>query len=121
MKTTMGLLAFAVSLAVLLGSCSSGPSATPAETQPAPSPNEVQIPIEGFAYHPADLTIPIGTTVTWTNKDGAPHTSTSDDGLWDSRGLGQGDSYSHTFDQAGTFNYHCSIHSSIKGTITVTQ
>lgn len=121
MKTTVRLLAFAASIALLLASCSAGQSATPAATQAAPSTNEVQVTIEGFAYHSADLSIPIGTTVTWTNKDGAPHTSTSDDGLWDSGALSQGDSYSHTFDQAGIFNYHCTIHTSIKGTITVTQ
>lgn len=121
MKTRMRLLAFAVSLAFLLASCSAGQSATPEATEAVPSSNEVQVTVEGFAYHPANLTVPIGTTVTWTNKDGAPHSSTSDDGLWDSSRLSQGDSYSHTFDQVGIFNYHCSIHSSIQGTVTVTQ
>ncbi len=119
MKPSTRLLPLAA-LLILLAACSSAQSPTTAPTRQAPSSSEVQVTIEGFAYHSADLTIPLGTTVTWTNKDGAPHTTTSDDGLWDSGGLSQGASFSHTFDQAGTFNYHCSIHTSIKGTITVT-
>ncbi len=114
-------LPLAITILTLLVSCSTPRSATPTPTQKASGPNEVQVTIEGFAYHPADLTIPAGTAVTWTNKDSAPHTSTSDDSVWDSGPLSQGDSYTHTFDQPGTFNYHCAIHTSIKGTITVTQ
>ena len=121
MKPSTRLLPLIAVLLILLASCSTAQSATSAPTQESPSPSEVQVTIQGFAYHSADLTIPVGTTVTWTNKDGTHHTSTSDNGLWDSGPLNQGASYSRTFDQAGTFNYHCSIHSSIKGTITVTQ
>ncbi len=121
MKPSTRLLPLIATLLILLASCSTAPSAAPAPTKPATGPNEVEITIESFAYHPVDLTIPVGTIVTWTNKDSVPHTSTSDDALWDSGRLSQGASFTRTFDQAGSFSYHCSVHTSIRGTITVTQ
>ncbi len=120
MKTSLTSLALIAAVSVILASCSSAPSPTVAASRPASGASEVQVTVEGFAYHPADLTIPVGTKVMWTNKDGAPHTITSDDALWDSGQLNRGDTFEHTFGQAGTFKYHCSVHPSIRGTITVT-
>lgn len=77
------------------------------------------IAIQDFAFDPDDLTIPVGTTVTWTNNDGAPHTVTADDGSFDSGNLGQGDTFTFTFEEAGTFTYICKIHPSMTATITV--
>jgi plastocyanin len=62
----------------------------------------------------------VGTTVKWTNKDNVPHTVTSATGDWDSGQLSNGQSFSHTFTQAGTFAYQCTVHPTMKGTITVT-
>jgi len=105
---------------LLLAACSGGQAAT----QPAPQPGAAQsgdvVTIQGFAFDPAVLTVKVGTSVTWTNQDGTPHTITSDDGLWDSGRVGQGTTYVRVFDQAGSFSYHCAIHSSMKGTIVVT-
>ena len=66
-----------------------------------------------------NLTISVGDTVTWRNDDGAPHTTTGDDGLFDSGSLGTGAEFSHTFSEAGTFRYTCTIHPSMVATITV--
>lgn len=79
------------------------------------------ISIHGLAFDPPNLTVPPGSTVTWTNNetDGTVHSSTSDDGLWDSPDLSPGQSFSFTFDKAGTFNFHCRFHSYMTGTITV--
>lgn len=77
--------------------------------------------IRGFAFDPAELTVTVGSTVTWTNEDGAAHTTTSDDGLWDSGRLGQGGTYGRVFDQAGGFSNYCAIHRSMRGTIVVTE
>ena len=72
-----------------------------------------------------NLTVTVGTTVTWTNQDGARHTTTSgqngqfDDAGWNSPTLSRGESFSHTFDQVGTFAYTCKIHPSMNGTVTV--
>ncbi|VVB57167.1 Plastocyanin [uncultured archaeon] len=61
-----------------------------------------------------------GAAVTWTNEDSAPHTITSSTGAFDSGTLQQGQSFSFKFDTPGTYEYHCAIHSRMKGKITVT-
>jgi plastocyanin len=96
------------------------PSPSPADTTAAPS--DVAADIVDFTL--PDLTVQPGTTVTWTNQDGVPHTSTSGvpgspDGLWDSSPLSSGDSFSFTFEQPGEFQYFCQIHTSMRGTVTV--
>lgn len=77
------------------------------------------VTIQGFAFGPNALEVKVGTTITWTNNDGAPHTVTADDGSFDSGRLNPGGTFSFTFAQAGTFAYHCNIHPSMVGTITV--
>jgi plastocyanin len=81
---------------------------------------DMQIDIQGFAFNPTTLTIPAGTKVTWTNKDAATHTVTSDSGAFDSKNLATGASFSFTFSQAGTFSYKCAIHPRMVASITVT-
>lgn len=78
------------------------------------------VTISGFAFGPADLSVTAGTTVTFTNKDGVSHTATANDGSFDCRPLNGGSSMSFTFATAGTFDYHCAIHPSMHGRITVT-
>lgn len=75
--------------------------------------------IAGFGFHPASLTVSVGDTITWTNDDAASHTVTADDGSFDTGRLGRGASGAHTFTAAGTFAYHCAIHPSMTGTVTV--
>ncbi len=78
------------------------------------------IEISGFAFSPSDLTIQVGDTVIWTNKDSVSHTITSDGGTeLGSSNFGKDGTYSHTFNTVGTYAYHCSIHSTMKGTIVV--
>ena len=98
-------------------------STTEPATQPtsAPAGTAAEVKISNFAFDPSSLTVKVGTTVSWTNQDSAPHTITSDAGDWDSGQLSKGQSFSYTFDQAGTFAYHCSVHPSMTGTIVVTQ
>lgn len=83
-------------------------------------PEEISIPIQGFAYRPAEITVPVGTTITWTNMDSAPHTATADDGSWNTGTLGQGESASITFDTPGTYPYFCAVHPSMRATVIVT-
>jgi plastocyanin len=77
------------------------------------------VSIQDFSFNPQEMTIPAGTTVRWTNTGSAPHTSTSDTAVWDSGTLNQGDQYSRTFNTPGTYTYHCELHPSMTGTITV--
>ncbi|MDN5275214.1 MAG: plastocyanin [Candidatus Saccharibacteria bacterium] len=81
------------------------------------------VAIQNFAFSPSAITIKKGTTVTWTNQDSTAHTVTetdSQDGP-KSGNLSTGKSYSFTYNTVGTFKYECSIHTSMTGTVTVTE
>ena len=75
--------------------------------------------IQGSAFVPPTTTVHVGDTVTWTNRDAFSHTSTSDTGVWDTGVIRAAASGSFTFTAAGTFAYHCAIHSFMHGTIVV--
>ncbi|WP_293049106.1 cupredoxin family copper-binding protein [Mycobacterium sp.] len=79
-----------------------------------------QVAIDGFAFAPVTLTVPAGTTVTWTNRDEEPHTVAASDGSFHSPGMGTGAIFAHIFSTAGTFDYVCSIHPMMRGTVVVT-
>jgi plastocyanin len=70
-------------------------------------------------FSPASVSIAVGDTVTWTNNGQAPHNATADDGSFKTPTIEAGQSTSHTFSQAGTFSYICTIHPNMKGTIRV--
>lgn len=80
------------------------------------------VAIRNFAFQPATLRVPRGTTVTWVNcepENVDPHTSTSDTGLWNSPLLAPGATYSRRFDEPGTFPYHCVPHPFMQARVTV--
>ncbi len=85
------------------------PTPTP-ESEPSPTTTIAEVSISGFAFVPATITIPVGTTVTWTHNDSPPHTVSSRDGLFDAGTLSPGAAFSYTFEQNGTFEYYCKIH-----------
>jgi plastocyanin len=104
------------------GSSSPAPSATP-----APATGAATVTIQNFAFVPASITVPKGTTVTWVNQDPVNHQILNDAGasiaegaLFSSDSLPNGGTYSFRFDSPGTYPYHCSIHPSMKGTVIVT-
>ena len=78
-----------------------------------------KVEIRGSQFSPDTLTVPVGTTVEFVNKDTVSHTVTSDTGDFDSPTLKEGESFKFLFNEKGTFAYHCSIHTSMKGTIVV--
>ena len=92
-------------------------------TSGTPVADTNQVSIVNFAFSPSSLSIKVGTTVTWTNNASMAHTATSSSGptAFDSGSLGSGQTFSFTFSSAGTWNYRCSFHSSMTGTITVTN
>ncbi len=114
---------------------SMGPSANTTITPPATTtttPKTYSISISGMAFSPSSLTIHVGDTITWTNIDSVAHTVTSNSGSELSSGTlaapssggyysstTSGGSYTHTFTTAGTYAYHCSIHTSMMGTVVV--
>lgn len=113
-----------VPLLLGLAACGSDDDAPAAsdttEASDAPAASAEAITIKGFAFSPEDATFAAGDTVTVTNEDGAPHTITADDGTFDTESIDGGASAELTLDEAGSFSYHCAIHTYMKGTIEVT-
>jgi plastocyanin len=91
-------------------------SHTPARARPAGDPSDT---IADYSFTPATLTIHVGDTVTWTNNGPAPHTATANNGSFNTGTLQKGQSASHTFTQAGTYAYICTIHPFMHGTVVV--
>jgi len=143
-------IAFATLLLLLLSACGGAPApateppaptetahtdhptAAPATLAPTVAPAEedssvgATVNIANFSFGPATLTVKVGTTVTWRNSEDAPHTVTADDGSFGSNTLGQGDTFSFTFTEVGTFDYHCQFHggaghTGMSGTIVVEE
>ena len=88
----------------------------------APLPNSAdsaQVSLINFSFNPQNLKVKLGTNVTWTNNDLAGHLIEADDGSFLSKTISQGESFAHVFNSKGTFSYHCKIHPSMKGVITV--
>ena len=87
----------------------------PVEAQNAPS----TVAIDNFTFNPQQLTIKAGTTVTWTNKDDIPHAIAAVNKQFKSKALDTDDAYSFTFATPGTYEYFCSLHPHMTGTIVV--
>jgi len=84
-----------------------------------PSAANAAVKIDNFVFGPRTLTVPVGTTVTWTNVDDIPHTSVSTEGVFKSKVLDTDDKFSYTFTKAGTYAYYCTIHPKMTGQIVV--
>ncbi len=78
-----------------------------------------EVKIDNFSFGPVALTVPVGTTVTWTNRDDIPHTVVSTDGVFKSKALDTDDKFSFVFTKAGTYPYFCSIHPKMTGQVIV--
>jgi plastocyanin len=102
------------------------PTVAPAPpAAPAAPAGPVAVDIVNFAFSQKNLTVKVGTSVTWTNKDRAPHTVTADGKQFDSGNLTNGQAFTNQASQAGTFPYYCEIHGGpggqgMSGTVTVT-
>ena len=82
------------------------------------APNEITI--DNFSFNPQTLTVPVGTKVTWLNRDDVPHTVVSTDKKTIvSPALDTDERFSYTFSAAGTYDYYCSVHPHMKGKIIV--
>lgn len=121
-------------LAISLAACSAktptsmpvvgtaAPAGVSETSVPPASSTELQISLKNFAFNPDTVTVKVGTTVKWTNEDNVIHTVTSDTNLFDSGDMNQGDTFSFTFTQAGTYPYYCiPHHANMKGTVIVTE
>jgi len=78
-----------------------------------------EVKIDNFSFAPGTLTVPAGTTVTWTNRDDIPHTAVSTEGAFQSKVVDTDEKFSYKFTKAGTFPYFCSIHPKMIGKVVV--
>ena len=121
-------LALAAIALVALAACGGGYSA-PTPTSPSTGGTTTQgTPVSivsgastktTTAYAPSPVVISAGGSVTWTNNDNTSHTSSGDDGSWNSGNIAPGAQFSRTFANKGSYTYHCSIHPGMVGTVTV--
>ncbi len=100
------------------------PSGTAPTTSSAPSNLAVPtntVTIQGNAFTLDNLTVKVGTKVTWTNNDSYAHTVTANDKTFDSGNLGGGQSFSYTFTKVGSYDYYCVIHPFMTAKVVVTK
>jgi plastocyanin len=90
-----------------------------AANAPQAGPATAEVKIDNFSFGPGALTVPVGTTVTWMNRDDIPHTVVSTDGAFKSKVLDTDEKFSFTFTKAGAFPYFCSIHPKMTGQVIV--
>ena len=84
-----------------------------------PKPETMEVKIDNFTFGPAELTVRVGTTITWTNRDDIPHTVVNTDKVFKSKVLDTDEKFSFTFSTPGTFPYFCSIHPKMTGKVVV--
>ncbi len=84
-----------------------------------PTGATMEVAIDNFAFGPTDLTVGVGTTVTWTNRDDIPHTVVSTEKVFKSKVLDTDEKFSFTFSTPGIYPYFCSIHSKMTGKVVV--
>lgn len=123
LKKSVIVITLAVCLPIVISSFNSRklPSIVSSNRQVEAVITEVKVSIEDMAYVPASITVTKGTKVTWTNYQAViPHTVTSDTkGLFDSGKMHKNDTFSYTFNDAGTFTYYCTHHKKMHGTVIV--
>ncbi len=78
-----------------------------------------EIKIDNFSFGPQTVTVPVGATVTWTNRDDIPHTVVSTEGVFKSKVRDTDEKFSYTFMKAGTYPYFCSVHPKMTGLVVV--
>ena len=117
MKNMISRLCMATVAAGIL--CASAPRLAGEISRRGQDEDNVQVFIESSGFEPATLNIPVGTTVTWTNHDDVAHTVFNEDKVFISEMLDNGEKFSYEFHKAGSYQYHCSIHSKMTGVVNV--
>ena len=136
MKRWLLLLLACVALGLVVGGCGGDDDDDGGGAQKSEQPAEsggggdkqsgggagggTQVVMQGIKFDPASVTVSAGDTVTWTNEDSVGHDVTGDGfKSGDPGGLQNGDTFEHTFDKAGTFDYVCTVHPGMEGSVKV--
>ena len=119
MRKSVFIAGLAAALVLGMGVLGTGWKGSVTRAQQKASTMEVKI--DNFSFGPVTLTVPVGTTVTWTNRDDIPHTvvSTDDSKTFKSKMLDADEKFSFTFGKVGAYSYSCSIHSKMTGKVIV--
>ncbi|WEG14822.1 multicopper oxidase domain-containing protein [Pullulanibacillus sp. KACC 23026] len=113
-----------VFVGLLLTACQMSDSSASKSDQPAPKTihsGKVEVDMENMNFTPNVIYVTKGTTITWKNKDATPHNVTSNQGLFQSKTMSQGDTFSYTFKKNGTYTYNCTFHPGMNGEVIVTD
>jgi plastocyanin len=116
-KAFLGIAAPLVLLAA--AGWATGGYGTPAAGPPDDSKPKYEVTIDNFSFQPATLTVPAGTTVTWVNRDDVPNTVASNDNKFRSKALDTDERFSYTFNDAGSYEYFCSLHPKMTAKVVV--
>jgi plastocyanin len=117
-ETTVRARSWSAALPLIAATALLGVAACPRPgTRPQTRRHVVEI--RGFEYLPASLTVAVGDTVVWVNRDAVPHTATAADRDWDSGSIAAGGSWSRVFAAAGTAAYTCTFHPSMTGRLDI--
>jgi plastocyanin len=117
MRRSVSIASLAATLVLGMGALGAGRQRFRLSAQQKPETAEVKI--DNFSFGPAALTVPVGTTVSWTNRDDIPHTVVSTDAVFKSKALDTDEKFSFTFSKAGSYPYFCSIHPKMTGKVIV--
>ena len=115
-KWILGLATLVIAAVAVIQTGQKSLAANPADQQGS----AVEVKVDNFSFAPASLTVPAGTTVTWTNQDDVPHTIVDSEGKqFKSSVLDTDQKFSYTFSKPGTYTYYCSVHPKMTGKIVV--
>jgi len=117
MRRSVSIAVLTVAVVIGVGTVDVGQKDLLASAQQKPEATEVKI--DNFSFGPGTLTVPVGTTVTWTNRDDIPHTVVSTEGAFKSKVLDTDEKFAYTFSKVGTYPYFCSIHPKMTGKVIV--
>ena len=119
MKRSVCIAGLAAAMVVGMGALGLGPKSLQVSAEQSPS--SVEVKIDNFSFGPVTLTVPVGTTVTWINRDDIPHTvvSTDDSKTFKSKVLDTDEKFSFTFSKPGTYPYFCSVHPKMTAKVIV--
>ncbi|MDQ2837899.1 MAG: cupredoxin family copper-binding protein [Actinomycetota bacterium] len=130
-RRVLAAVVIPVTVLLLASACSSSKSSSPApvggggstastgNTGASSSTGASMVEVKNFSFMPKDLTVAVGTKVTWKFDDSAAHTVKAADNSFSSPALSNGKTFDFTFNKAGTYSYICTIHQYMTGTITV--
>jgi plastocyanin len=103
----------------VLGAALLGAALTAGALAPVVAAGDTTVKIDNFAFAPEQLTVKVGTTVTWVNDDDIPHTVVASGKAFKSKALDTDDKFAFTFTAPGSYEYFCSLHPHMKATVNV--